>query len=68
MPQRRTNIDSHHMLVVQKLRAKIWRVSNRQTEGYNELESELQGVYGQPLSLDEKCKILEETNQRVANK
>jgi hypothetical protein len=28
---------------------------------YDELESELQGVQAQPLSLDEKCKILEET-------
>jgi hypothetical protein len=28
--------------------------------------SELQGVQAQPLSLDEKCKTLEETIQRVA--
>jgi hypothetical protein len=33
---------------------------------YDELESELQGVQAQPLSLDEKCKKLEETIQRVA--
>jgi hypothetical protein len=33
---------------------------------YNELESELQGVHAQPLSLDKKCKKLEETIQRVA--
>jgi hypothetical protein len=28
---------------------------------YDKLESELQGVQAQPLSLDEKCKKLEET-------
>jgi hypothetical protein len=33
---------------------------------YDELESELQGVQAQPLSLDRKCKKLEETIQRVA--
>jgi hypothetical protein len=33
---------------------------------YDELESELQGVQVQPQSLDEKCKKLEETIQRVA--
>jgi hypothetical protein len=33
---------------------------------YDELESELQGVQAQPLSLDEKCKKLEKTIQRVA--
>jgi hypothetical protein len=33
---------------------------------YDELESELQCVQAQPLSLDEKCKKLEETIQRVA--
>jgi hypothetical protein len=33
---------------------------------YDELESELQGVQAQQLSLDEKCKKLEETIQRVA--
>jgi hypothetical protein len=33
---------------------------------YDELESELQGVQAQPLGLDEKCKKLEETIQRVA--
>jgi hypothetical protein len=33
---------------------------------YDELESELQGMQAQPLSLDEKCKKLEETIQRVA--
>jgi hypothetical protein len=33
---------------------------------YDELESELQGVQAQPLSLDEKYKKLEETIQRVA--
>jgi hypothetical protein len=34
---------------------------------YDELESELQGVQAQALSLDEKCKKLEETIQRVAS-
>jgi hypothetical protein len=33
---------------------------------YDELKSELQGVQAQPLNLDEKCKKLEETIQRVA--
>jgi hypothetical protein len=32
----------------------------------DELESELQGVQAQPLSLNEKCKKLEETIHRVA--
>jgi hypothetical protein len=32
----------------------------------DELESELQGEQAQPLSLDEKCKNLKETIQRVA--
>jgi hypothetical protein len=32
---------------------------------YDELESELQGVQAQPISLDEKCKILEKTIQRL---
>jgi hypothetical protein len=33
---------------------------------YDELESEVQGVQPQPLTLDEKCKKLEATIQRVA--
>jgi hypothetical protein len=33
---------------------------------YDELESELQGVQTQPLGLYERCKILEETIERVA--
>jgi hypothetical protein len=33
---------------------------------YDELESEFQGVQAQRLILDEKCKTLEETIQRVA--
>jgi hypothetical protein len=33
---------------------------------YDELKSELQDVQAQPLSLDEKCKKLKETIQRVA--
>jgi hypothetical protein len=36
------------------------------TDSLDELESEFQGVQAQPLSLDEKCKKLEETIQRVA--
>jgi hypothetical protein len=32
---------------------------------YDELESELHGLKAQPLSLDAKCKKLEETIQRV---
>jgi hypothetical protein len=32
---------------------------------YDEIESELQSVQAQPLSLDEKCKKLEETIQRI---
>jgi hypothetical protein len=73
------NIDSDHMLVVIKLRARICRASNTKPQRfavdrlqdrdvasryYDELESELQGVQAQPLSLDEKCKKLEETIQR----
>jgi hypothetical protein len=75
------NIDSDHMLVVTKLRAKICRASNTKPQNnsrnrlkdrdvasryYEELESEVQGVQAQPLNLDEKCKKLEETIQRVA--
>jgi hypothetical protein len=33
-----------------------------------ELESELQGVQAQPLSLDEKCKKLEETIPESSDK
>jgi hypothetical protein len=78
------NIDSHHMLVVIKLRARTCRASNTKPQQlrrfavdrlkdrdvvsryYDELESVLQGVQAQPLSLDEKCKKLEEIIQRVA--
>jgi hypothetical protein len=84
MARRGANIDSDHMLVVIKLRARICRASNTKPQQlrsfavdrlkdrdvasryYDELESELQGVQAQPLSLDEKCKKLEETIQRVA--
>jgi hypothetical protein len=73
------NIDSYHMLVVIKLRARICRASNTQPQQlrrfavdrlkdidvapryYDEVESESQAVQAQPLSLDEKCKKLEET-------
>jgi hypothetical protein len=62
------------MLVVIKLRARICCASNTKpqqlrrfaVDRLDELESELQGVQAQPLSLDEKCKKLEETIQRVA--
>jgi hypothetical protein len=84
MARRDGNIDSDHMLVVIKLRARICRASNTKPEQlrrfavdrlkdrdvasryYDELESELQRVQAQPLGLDEKCKKLEETIQRVA--
>jgi hypothetical protein len=84
MARRGANIDSDHMLVVIKLRARICHASNTKphqlrrfsvdrlkdkdvaSRYYDELESELQGVQAQPLSLDEKCKKLEETIQRVA--
>jgi hypothetical protein len=82
MARRGANIDSDHMLVVIKLRARICHASNTKPQQlirfavdrlkhrdvasryFDELESELQGV--QPLNLDEKCKKLEETIQRVA--
>jgi hypothetical protein len=84
MARRGAKIDSDHMLVVIKLRARICRVSNTKPQQlrrfavyrlkdrdvlsryYDGLESELQVVQAQPLSLDEKCKKLEETIQRVA--
>jgi hypothetical protein len=82
--RRGANIDSDHMLVVIKLKARICRASNKKPQQlrrfavhklkdrdvaswyYDGLESELQGVQPQLLSLDEKCKKLEETIQRVA--
>jgi hypothetical protein len=85
MARRGANIDTDHMLLVIKLRARICRASNRKPQQlrrfavdrlkdrdvasryYDELESELQGVQAQLLSLDEKCKKLEETIQRVAS-
>jgi type I restriction-modification system DNA methylase subunit len=84
MARKDANSDSDHMLVVIKLRARIYRASNTKPQQlrrfaanrlkdrdvasryYEELLSELQGVQPQPLSLDEKCKKLEETIQRVA--
>jgi hypothetical protein len=84
MARRGAKIDSNHMLVVIKLRARICRASNTKPQQlkrfavnrlknrdvaslyYDELESELQGVQAQLLSLDEKRKKLEETIQRVA--
>jgi hypothetical protein len=53
----------------QKLRSfAVDRLKDRDVASryYNELEFELQGVQAQPLSLDEKCRKLEETIQRVA--
>jgi hypothetical protein len=74
MARRGANINSDHMLVVIKLRARICRDSNTKPQQlrrlfavdrlkdrdiasryYDELESELQGMQAQPLSLDEKC-------------
>jgi hypothetical protein len=84
MARKGASIDSDHMLVVIKMRARICRVSNTKPQQlgrfavdklknrdvgsryYDELESEIQVVQAQPLSLDEKCKKLEETIQRVA--
>jgi hypothetical protein len=81
MARRSANIDLDHVLVVIKLRARIFRASNTKphqlrrfavyrlkdrdvaSRYYNKLESELQGVQAQPLSLDEKYKKLEETIQ-----
>jgi hypothetical protein len=80
------NIDSDHMLVVIKLRARTCRANNTKPQQlrrfavdrlkdrdvvsryYDEFESELQGVQAQPLSLDENCKNLEVTVQRIATK
>jgi hypothetical protein len=77
-------IDSDHMLVVIKLRARICRASITKLQQlkrfavdrlkdrdvasryHDKLESGLQGVQTQPLSMDEKCKKLGETIQRVA--
>jgi deoxyhypusine synthase len=74
MVRRGANIDSDHMLVVIKLRARIFRASDTKPQQlrrfvvdrlkdrdiasryYDELESELQGVQAQPLSLDENVK------------
>jgi hypothetical protein len=84
MARRGANIDSDHMLVIMKLRARICLASNTKPQQlrrfavdrlndrdvasryYDELESELQSVQAQQLSLDEKWKKLEETIQRLA--
>jgi hypothetical protein len=82
MARRGANIDSDHMLVVIKLRARICRASNTKPQQLRHFaedrlnnrdvasryydESELQSVQDQPLSLDEKCKKQEETIQREA--
>jgi hypothetical protein len=70
--RRGAKIDSDHMEVVINLRARICRASNTKPQQlrrfaidrlndryYDELESDLQGVQAQPLSLVEKCKKLE---------
>jgi hypothetical protein len=49
MARRGANIDSHHTLAAT---AKTFR--SQQSTDYDKLESELQGVQLQPLSLDEK--------------
>jgi hypothetical protein len=53
---------------LQLRRFAVDRLKNRDVASryYDELESELQGVQAQPRSLDEKCKKLEETIQRIA--
>jgi hypothetical protein len=74
MARRSAKIDSDHILVVIKLRARICRTNNTKPQQlrrfavdrlkdrdvasryYDELESELQGVQAQWLSLDEKYK------------
>jgi hypothetical protein len=79
--RRGANIDSDHMLVVIKLRARLCRASNTKPQQlrrfavdrlkdrdvasryFDELESVLQGVEAQPLSLDEKCKKLEKQSR-----
>jgi hypothetical protein len=80
MARRSANIDSDHMLVVIKLRARICRASIRKQKQLrcfavdrlkdrdvvSRYYDELEGVQAQPLNLDEKCKKLEETVQRVA--
>jgi hypothetical protein len=63
------SIESKNMPSQQQLRRfAVDRLKNRDVASryYDELESELQGVQAQPLSLDEKCQKLEETIQRVA--
>jgi hypothetical protein len=74
MALRGANIDSDHMLVVintnlQQLgRFAVDKLKDRDvaSRNYDELESEPQGVQAQPLILDEKCKKLGETIQKVA--
>jgi predicted nuclease with TOPRIM domain len=77
MARRGAYIDLDHILVIIKLRARICRAGATKLQQLrrfvvdklkdrDELESELQGMQAQPLSLDGKCKKLEETIQRVA--
>jgi hypothetical protein len=71
MARRGANIDSDHMLVIIKLRARICRASNTKPQqlrriAVNTLKDRDVASGYQPLSLDEKCKKLEETIQRVA--
>jgi hypothetical protein len=66
--RRGANIDSDHTKPQQLRRFAVNILKDRDVASryYDELKSELQGVQAQPLSLDEKCKKLEETIQRVA--
>jgi hypothetical protein len=80
MARKSTNIDSDHMLVVIKMRARntkpqkltrfaVERLKDRDVASYyNELEPKLQGVQAQPQSLDAKCKKLKETILRATTR
>jgi hypothetical protein len=60
---RKSNTKSHQLRRFAANRLKDRDVASQYYDG---LESELQGVQAQPLSLYEKCKKLEEKIQRVA--
>jgi hypothetical protein len=62
--------DEHTFIeVMARSRFAVDRLKDRDVASryYDELESKLQGVQPQPLSLDEKCKKQEETIQREAS-
>jgi hypothetical protein len=61
-----SNLSVYNWILKNNSRLKLATFKNIASRFYDELESELQGVQAQPLSLDEKCKKLEETIQRVA--